>query len=81
MEAPIPLFHKSRDIGDFFADFIVEDVVIIELKAVEQLHAWHSAQLPNDLRVSRKEIGLLVNFGPGRLEVKRRVMTREGGAA
>lgn len=80
-EAAIPLFHRGHDIGDFFADFIVEDRVIVELKAIEELQPWHSAQLLNYLRVSGKQIGLLINFGPETVEVKRRVMGAPGRSA
>ena len=79
-EVPIPLIHKHVDIGDYFADLVVNDTVIVELKAIDALARWHPAQLINYLRVSGKEVGLLINFGPERVEIKRRVHTDDPGA-
>ena len=59
---------------DKVADIIVEDKVILELKAVKDLHPAHEAQLTNYLKASGIEVGLLINFGE-RVEVKRKVFT------
>lgn len=75
IEVPIPLVYRGWDIGDYRADFVVEDLVVVELKAVETLLPAHSAQLLNYLRFSGKQLGLLVNFGWHRIEVKRRILS------
>ncbi|MCE9580884.1 MAG: GxxExxY protein [Planctomycetes bacterium] len=80
IEAPVPLFHKGHEIGDYYADLIVQDLVIVELKAVEALHEWHSVQLVNYLKVARKEVGLLLNFGPKGVQVDRKVHTLKRSA-
>jgi len=72
-EAQVPLritFH-GMNIGDFVADIVVEDKLIIELKAVKALTSDHQAQLINYLKATGKDVGLLVNFGNPRLEYKR----------
>lgn len=61
---PLPVWFRGEVIGDFRADLIVEDRVIVELKAAKALDASHDAQLLNYLRASRIEVGLLLNFGP-----------------
>jgi GxxExxY protein len=60
----IPVFFRGRQIGDFIADLLVEDKVILELKAVSELNPAHEAQLLNYLKATPMEIGLLLNFGP-----------------
>jgi GxxExxY protein len=62
-EVPIPVVYEAvqLDIG-FQADLIVEDLVIVELKSVEQLHPVHKKQLLTYLRLADKRLGLLINF-------------------
>ena len=62
-ELPIPVFYKNRLVGDYNADLFVENCVIVELKAVEQLHTAHEVQLVNYLTGTKVDIGLLINFG------------------
>lgn len=59
----IRVFYDGVDVGDYFADLIVNDKVIIELKAAECLCDEHEAQLLNYLKATDKEVGLLFNFG------------------
>ena len=54
--------YKGREIGTFVADLIVEDRVIVELKAVKELAAVHEAQLIGYLRLANLQLGLLINF-------------------
>lgn len=61
---PLPVFFRDQQVGDFRADLVVADVVIVELKAARVLEPAHEAQLLNYLRAYRLEIGLLLNFGP-----------------
>ncbi|MEA3496151.1 MAG: GxxExxY protein [Bacteroidota bacterium] len=67
----IPVFYDHTLIGDFFADIIVEDKVILELKAIENLIKIHEVILVNYLQGTGNEIGLLINFGSS-VEVKRK---------
>lgn len=59
----IEVFYKNKNVGEYFADLIVNDLVIIELKAAESLCPEHEAQLTNYLRATNCEVGLLLNFG------------------
>ncbi len=59
----IKVFYESFEVGNYFADVVVEDKVIIELKAAEGLCEEHEAQLINYLRATEIEVGLLLNFG------------------
>ena len=58
------MYFQEQIVGEYFADLLVEDVVIVELKAVSRLLAEHEAQLLNYLRATPYEVGLLLNFGP-----------------
>ncbi len=72
----IDVFYNEIKVGDYFADIVVEDKIIIELKAAEALAPEHEAQLVNYLRATDVEVGLLLNFGK-KPEHKRRVLTAE----
>jgi GxxExxY protein len=60
----IKVFYKGREVGDYIADMVIDEKIIIELKAHEYLLQEHENQLINYLRATDKEIGLLLNFGP-----------------
>jgi GxxExxY protein len=60
---PLPVWFRGERIGDFRADLVVADNVIVELIAVKALEFFHEAQLLNYLRASDLEVGLLLNFG------------------
>ena len=62
---------RGQIVGKFYVDIVVEDTLYIELKAVASIEPVHKAQLLNYLRVSKKESGLLINFGALKLEVNR----------
>ena len=70
-QAPLEVRFRNSMIGVFYADILVENLVIIELKAVKLLKPEHKAQLINYLKASRKHLGLLFNFGKLKLEWKR----------
>ena len=59
----IKVFFRGKEVGDYFADLIVNDVVIIELKAAVALTPEHEMQLVNYLKATEIEVGLLLNFG------------------
>jgi len=66
------VYYKNQLVGDFKTDIIVEDRIIIEIKALTKLTAQHEAQLINYLKATGIKVGLLVNFGE-KLEFKRRI--------
>ena len=72
-DAQVPLKVTFRDeiVGDFYADILVEDKIIIELKAAKALAPEHQAQLINYLKATGIEVGLLINFGKPKLEYRR----------
>lgn len=72
----IRVYYESNEVGDYFADIIVNDVVIIELKAAESLCEEHEAQLINYLKATTAEVGLLLNFGK-KAEFKRKIFTND----
>jgi len=73
-EKKIQVQYYNQLVGDYIADIIVENKIILELKSVKELHPAHSAQLVNYLKATGLEIGLLINFGES-VEIKRKVFT------
>ena len=71
-EKALKVYYNDIVIGDFSIDIFVEDAVVIELKSVENLSKAHEVQLVNYLNGLEKEIGLLINFGPNGVDVKRK---------
>jgi GxxExxY protein len=71
-EKPIKVFYEGRIVGDYVCDLIVDDRVILELKAVKELNDIHEVQLVNYLKATVVEVGLLINFGPS-VKIKRKV--------
>ncbi len=62
-QVKIPLFYKGFDIGkDYFIDILVEDEIVIEVKAVDSIHPVHQAQLLSYLKLADKRLGFLINF-------------------
>ena len=59
----IKVYYENQVVGDYFADIIVNDLIILEVKAAEGLRDENKAQLINYLKATNKEIGLLLNFG------------------
>ena len=76
-ELEMPIFYDGINIGTRRVDFLVEEKVIVELKAATQLEKVHLAQALNYLEAYKLEIGLLINFGNTRLEFKRLIKTRK----
>ena len=72
VEKPIDVYYKDKIVGDFRADIIVEDLIILELKAVQQLMPIHETQLVNYLTATHIDHGLLINFGSERIQIKRK---------
>ena len=74
-EKPLKVYYDDQVLGDFFIDLYVEDKVIVELKSVQHLVKEHEVQLVNYLQGLQKDIGLLINFGPSGVDVKRKFRT------
>ena len=72
----LKVYYKGEQVGDYFADIVVNDLVILELKATEVLRTDHFALLTNYLKSTDKEVGLLLNFG-GKPEFKRIILTND----
>src|SRR6478609_6434859 len=70
-EVEMPIFYDEQNIGTRRVDFMVEEKISIELKALTKLDNVHLAQALNYLEAFKLEIGLLINFGNNRLEFKR----------
>jgi GxxExxY protein len=73
-QVPVAVFFKGSMVGDYLADLMVEDQIIIELKTVDELTAVHQAQLLNYLKATGKPIGLLVNFKGKKVTIRRLVL-------
>jgi GxxExxY protein len=71
-EEPITVYYENEIVGQYVIDIIVEDKVILELKAVKDLAKIHEVQLVNYLKATGIEVGLLINFGHS-VEIKRKV--------
>ena len=63
-QIPVTVNYRGRPTGFFRADIVVEDKIVLELKARSQIYPIHEVQLLNFLRASKFEVGLLLNFGP-----------------
>ena len=70
-EKKVEVSFRDQPIGSYYADVIVEDEVVLELKAVRKLCPEHSAQLINYLKAGKYKTGLIVNFGAPKIEFKR----------
>ena len=71
-QIPIPVYYKGRIVGDYFADIIVENKIILELKVVHKILPIHNAQLIHYLKATNFKVGYVINFGSKeKLEFKR----------
>lgn len=70
-QKPINIFYKKKKIGTHRLDIVVENKVVIELKAVERFSIHHKAQLTSYLKASKYKLGILVNFSKSKVEYKR----------
>ena len=75
-EKPIKVYYSGMEVGDYSADLVVEDRVIVELKAVKVLNEIHEVQLVNYLKATNIRIGLLINFGET-IQIKRRILDKK----
>jgi GxxExxY protein len=75
-QKPIGVYYKGHLVGEYFADLIVENKVILELKAAETLCEEHEYQLINYLKATEIEVGLLLNFGK-KPQINRKIFTNK----
>jgi GxxExxY protein len=71
VQSPIQVLYEGKIIGEYFADILVDEKIIVEIKVAKQLIEENEAQLLNYLKATKIEVGLLLNFGP-KPEVKRK---------
>ena len=77
-EKPLKVYYDNQIVGDFFIDLYIEDKVVVELKSVQNLVKEHEVQIVNYLQGLQKDIGLLINFGPTGVDVKRKYRNVKG---
>jgi len=70
-QAPLEVYYKDELVGDYFADILVEDEIIIELKTVKEFDDIHIAQCLNYLKITGLKLCLLINFSKPRVDIKR----------
>ena len=75
-QAQITVYYDGQEVGEYNADLLVEDAVIVELKATRTLALENEAQLLNYLKATIYEVGLLLNFGP-QSQIKRKIYDNE----
>lgn len=73
-QVPICVYYEGQALGEYFADLLIDDLVILELKAAEEIAKAHEYQLVNYLKATRLEVGLILNFGP-KAEFKRKIFS------
>ena len=69
----LPSWYDDKIVGEFVADILVNDTIIVELKSVRKIIQAHEVQLVNYLVATDKPVGLLLNFGENGVEVKRKL--------
>jgi GxxExxY protein len=77
-QVQVPVWYRGQRVGVYYADVVVDDTVVLELKSCESLRREHAAQLINYLNAPDLEVGLLLNFGSGG-EVKRLLRSPRSG--
>ncbi|CAG0964529.1 hypothetical protein METP2_01009 [Methanosarcinales archaeon] len=70
-QAPLKVYYKDELVGDYFADILVENEIIIELKTVKEFDDIHIAQCLNYLKITGLKLCLLINFSKPRVDIKR----------
>ncbi len=74
-QKPLEVFFRNKIVGNYIADLVLEEVIIIELKVAKTLTSEHLAQVINYLKATRLEVGILLNFGNPKIEYRR--LTRD----
>ena len=73
---PVKVFYKSQLVGDYFADLLVNKLIIVEIKVAENIVEDHKSQLRNYLKATGVEVGLVLNFGP-KPQLSRQIFTND----
>ena len=71
-EKPLQVYYDDHVVGEFSVDIFVENRIVVELKSVQNLISDHEVQVVNYLQALKQDVGLLINFGPKSVEVKRK---------
>ena len=77
-QKPITVYYDGEIVGEFVADIVVNDIIILELKSVRRVSKAHEVQLVNYLVATGKPVGLILNFGERKVEIKRKVKACPG---
>ena len=70
-QRPIQVVYQKKVVGDYIADVVVEDVIILEPKAIKNIENIHFAQCQNYLKATGKKLGLIINFGEEKVKIRR----------
>jgi len=73
-QVPIKVYYETQVVGEYYTDILINDLIILELKAVEKIVKAHEYQLVNYLKATNIEVGLILNFGP-EAEFKRKIFS------
>jgi GxxExxY protein len=72
-QCPIKVEYNGVDVGDYVADLLINDNIIVELKSVRHLLVIHEVQMVNYLKATGLDLGLLINFGEEKVDIKRKI--------
>jgi len=75
-QAPLQVTYNGSIVGEYYADLVVDNKILLELKAVSHILPVHEVQLVNYLKATETEVGLLINFANTRVEVRRKIQSR-----
>lgn len=76
-QAPIKVMFQGEVVGDYFADILVEEKIILELKSVDRIIDAHKAQALNYLKATGMQLAIILNFGKEKLEYERLALSRQ----
>ncbi len=76
-QKPITVYYENEIVGEFVADIIVNDTIILELKSLRRIIKAHEVQLVNYLVATGKPVGLILNYAESKVEVKRKIKDLE----
>ena len=76
VQKPVKVFYSGEIVGEYFCDLLIEDKVLVEIKATPSILKEHEAQLLNYLKATNVEVGLVLNFGP-EPQIRRKVFSNK----